>query len=96
MLADTACGPIGYAVAGEGPPVLVIHGAGGEFDQALDFAEMPLQSGFRVIAPSRFGYLRSPLAADASPEAQADAYACLLDYFQVRTVDYPAHRLQHW
>jgi 2-hydroxy-6-oxonona-2,4-dienedioate hydrolase len=28
---------------------------------------------------SRFGYLRTPLPADASPEAQADAHACLLD-----------------
>jgi pimeloyl-ACP methyl ester carboxylesterase len=85
QIAETACGPIEYAVTGEGTVVLVVHGAGGGFDQALDYAEMPLQSGFRVIAPSRFGYLRSPLPADASPAAQADAYACLLDYLQVRT-----------
>ena len=30
-----------------------------------------------MIAPSRFGYLRTPLPKDASPEAQADAHACL-------------------
>jgi pimeloyl-ACP methyl ester carboxylesterase len=29
--------------------------------------------GFRIIAMSRFGYLRTPLPADASAEAQADA-----------------------
>jgi pimeloyl-ACP methyl ester carboxylesterase len=33
----------------------------------------------RVIAMSRFGYLRTPRPADASPEAQADAHICLLD-----------------
>jgi pimeloyl-ACP methyl ester carboxylesterase len=35
--------------------------------------------GLRVIAPSRFGYLRTPYPADASAEAQADQFACLLD-----------------
>jgi pimeloyl-ACP methyl ester carboxylesterase len=37
------------------------------------------QRGVQVIAMSRFGYLRTPRPADASPEAQADAHACLLD-----------------
>ena len=32
-----------------------------------------------MIAMSRFGYLRTPMPADASPEAQADAHVCLLD-----------------
>ncbi len=32
----------------------------------------------RVIAMSRFGYLRSPMPADASAAAQADAHVCLL------------------
>ena len=38
-LAHTSCGPIEYAVTGDGPPVLVVHGAGGGFDQGLDFGE---------------------------------------------------------
>jgi pimeloyl-ACP methyl ester carboxylesterase len=37
------------------------------------------QRGVRVIAPSRFGYLRTPYSQDASPEAQADLFACMLD-----------------
>jgi len=78
-IAQTPCGLIEYAVAGDGPPVLVVHGAGGGFDQGLDFAKPLFGPGFRLIAPSRFGYLRTPLPADASPEAQADAHACLLD-----------------
>ena len=76
---ETPCGLIEYAVAGNGPPVLVVHGAGGGYDQGLDLTEALVQSGFRVIAMSRFGYLRTPLPADASPAAQADAHACLLD-----------------
>ena len=75
----TAVGPIEYAEAGEGPPVLVIHGAGGGFDQGLDIGESFVQRGFRVIAPSRFGYLRTPLPQNASPAAQADAHAAVLD-----------------
>jgi 2-hydroxy-6-oxonona-2,4-dienedioate hydrolase len=76
---ETPCGPIEYAVAGEGQPVLIVHGAGGGFDQGMDLAAGLLERGFRIIAVSRFGYLRTPVPHDASAEAQADAYACLLD-----------------
>src|SRR5579871_2478147 len=75
----TKRGNIEYAAIGEGAPLLVVHGAGGGFDQALDFAPKLNQAGFRCIFVSRFGYLRTPLPADASPEAQADLYASLLD-----------------
>ncbi len=78
-LIDTACGPIEYALAGRGPAVLLIHGSGGGFDQALQLAQPLIDAGFTVIAPSRFGYLRTPVPADVSPAAQADAHACLLD-----------------
>ncbi len=83
-IAQTPCGPIEYAVAGDGPPVLLVHGAGGGFDQGLDIGASLAARGFRVIAMSRFGYLRTPLPADATPAAQADAHACLLDTLQLR------------
>jgi pimeloyl-ACP methyl ester carboxylesterase len=83
QIAQTACGAIEYAEVGDGPPVLVVHGAGGGFDQGLDFAGPLAERGFRVIAMSRFGYLRTPLPADATPAAQADAHACLLDALHV-------------
>jgi pimeloyl-ACP methyl ester carboxylesterase/predicted enzyme related to lactoylglutathione lyase len=82
-LAQTPCGPIEYATTGDGPPLLVIHGAGGGFDQGLDVAKDVTPPGYRVIAVSRFGYLRTPLPQDASAEAQADAHACLLDALDI-------------
>ncbi len=79
VVAETPCGGIEYAIAGEGPPVLVVHGSGGGFDQGRLVLEPLLASGLRIVAVSRFGYLRTPLPQDASAEAQADAHACLLD-----------------
>jgi 2-hydroxy-6-oxonona-2,4-dienedioate hydrolase len=78
----TRCGPIEYEEAGapgNGAPLLMIHGSGGGHDQGMLFAREFAAQGLRVIAPSRFGYLGTPLPADASPQAQADAHACLLD-----------------
>jgi 2-hydroxy-6-oxonona-2,4-dienedioate hydrolase len=78
-IADTACGPLEYARSGSGPAVLLVHGAGGGYSQVAPLAELLARSGFTAISVSRFGYLRTPLPADASPPAQADAHACLLD-----------------
>jgi 2-hydroxy-6-oxonona-2,4-dienedioate hydrolase len=79
QLVDTPCGRIEFADAGSGPALLLVHGAGGGFDQMLEFVDQFAAAGFRAVAMSRFGYLRTPLPADASPAAQADAHACLLD-----------------
>jgi pimeloyl-ACP methyl ester carboxylesterase len=86
LMAETRCGPIEYATAGEGRPVLFVHGAGGGYDQGLDLGEPLVTKGFRIIAMSRFGYLRTPLPRNASPAAQADAHACLLDALALRRV----------
>jgi len=80
----TPCGPIEYSEAGEGLPILVVHGAGGGFDQGSYFAAPLVKKGFRAIAMSRFGYLRTPLPVDASPEAQARAHVCLLDALHIQ------------
>jgi pimeloyl-ACP methyl ester carboxylesterase len=78
-LIATRCGPIEVQQAGVGIPLLMIHGSGGGHDQGMAWARPLVQQGVRVIAMSRFGYLRTPRPADASPEAQADAHVCLLD-----------------
>ena len=79
VLLQTRCGPIEVQEAGTGIPVLAVHGSGGGHDQGMAFAGALAQRGIRVIAMSRFGYLRTPMPADASAAAQADAHACLLD-----------------
>ena len=87
----TRCGPIEYGEVGggagsQGLPLLVLHGAGGGYDQGLLVGRLMLDRGQRIIAPSRFGYLGTPIPTDPSIEAQADAYACLLDALGVDRV----------
>lgn len=81
----TPCGMIEYQEAGTGPPLLAVHGSGGGFDQGMAFAAPLVARGIRVIAMSRFGYLRTPMPADGSAEAQADAFVCLMDALDVPT-----------
>jgi len=78
-IVSTGLGDIEYAEAGDGPPVLVVHGAGGGYDQGLLLGRIFVGGGFHVVAPSRFGYLRSPIPDAASPAEQADLFAALLD-----------------
>lgn len=75
----TRSGTMEYAERGTGRPILMIHGTGGGFDQGLHFAAPLVTAGYRVIAPSRFGYLRSEFPANAGTAAQADAFVDLLD-----------------
>jgi pimeloyl-ACP methyl ester carboxylesterase len=83
LIAGTASGSIEYAARGDGAPLLSIHGAGGGYDQGLANAADLVGEDFHVIAPSRFGYLRTPVPPDASPAAQADAHAALLSKLNV-------------
>ena len=78
-IALTDSGAIEYGREGIGPTVIVSHGAGGGYDQGLFVARELLGSGYDVVAPSRFGYLRSESPARPLPDVQADAYAALLD-----------------
>lgn len=82
-IANTSAGPIEYAEKGTGVPLLSIHGAGGGHDQGLANVAGLVGDGFRVIAPSRFGYLATPIPADRSAAAQGDAHAALLTALNV-------------
>lgn len=81
----TSRGPIECAVVGEGPALLISHGALGGYDQGL----AAIASGFfgerayRFIAVSRPGYLRTPADVGTTPEEQADAFAALLDVLRI-------------
>jgi pimeloyl-ACP methyl ester carboxylesterase len=83
LIAETEFGPIEYAEEGAGVSLLSLHGAGGGFDQGLAVAADLVGEGFRIIAPSRFGYLRTPVPPDTSPAAQADAHAALLSKLNI-------------
>jgi pimeloyl-ACP methyl ester carboxylesterase len=75
----TAFGTMEYALVGQGTPMLIVHGAEGGFDQSIDMTGELARHGYQLIAPSRFGYLRSSLPAAPTTAMQADAYAELLD-----------------
>ena len=77
---------IEYAVQGEGLLVLLAHGAGDGYDQGLLIGNNYVGESHHLIAPSRFGYLRSSIPEDGSPAARADAYAALLDALGVERV----------
>ena len=75
----TPFGRVEYAQAGDGPPVMVVHGVLGGFDFGVGVGRVNVPAGYRIISPSRFGFFGSPLPPDPSPAAQADAFAALLD-----------------
>lgn len=81
-VAVTAAGRIEYADEGQGVAVLASHGVCGDgFHAGLWTARHVLGNrGFRVVAPSRFGYLGTPMPGAPTPASQADAFAALLDH----------------
>lgn len=77
---ETTHGPIEVARHGSGPPVLFVHGTPGGADSSLAMGRFLVAAGFELIAPSRPGYLGTPLSAQHEPiDAQADLLAALLD-----------------
>jgi pimeloyl-ACP methyl ester carboxylesterase len=77
----TRAGPIECIVVGKGPAVILLHGGAGGCDQGWLLARSAISNAdrFMCIAPSRPGYLNTPLAAGPSPEQQADLFADMLD-----------------
>ena len=85
-VASAPAGAIEYVTAGTGPPLFVVHGIfGGCHAGLLSFNG--LLEDRTVIAPSRFGYLQSPLPADATPARQATSFVALLDHLGLDAVD---------
>ena len=83
-IAATDRGPIEYGREGSGGEALVIHGAGGGYDQGLMLGRDLFDRETEILAPSRFGYLRTPVPADSSPAAQADVHVALLDTLEIQ------------
>lgn len=82
----TESGEIEYALRGEGLTVLLIHGAGGGYDQGMWFGDTALGDGYQFVSVSRYGYLRSPFAEESTVENQAALYVELLDYLGIDEV----------
>ena len=79
-------GAIEYAERGSGKPVLVVHGIFHNCVGGL-LSVRDLCPDRHVIAPSRFGYLGSSMPPNATPQAQADAFAALLDALDIGQID---------
>lgn len=77
-LVVTDRGVVEVARSGDGPPVLVLHGAPGGYDQGRLLGEAVFDD-VDLIAPSRPGFLRTPLDGNRSPAEQADLSIALLD-----------------
>jgi hypothetical protein len=62
----TEFGPVEYATAGDGQPVLMSHGVMGGHPAGLEMIATYYGSAF-AISPSRFGYFGSSLPVHATP-----------------------------
>lgn len=83
----TAHGPVEYDMYGtKGPVVLSIHAGLGGADQGRLLASWLQGDGFRILSPSRPGYLNTPLASGKTAEEQADLLAALLDKLNIEKV----------
>ena len=65
----------------EGPVILHIHGSPGGYDQVFGIGKK-----YKVISPSRPGYLRTPITSGKTPEEQADLYKALLEELDIDSV----------
>ena len=79
-------GDIEYLLKGEGPTILVSHGITGGVDQGIGFSEDFLGKGYRFLFVSRFGYLKSSMPDNPSPELQAEVYKELIDYLGIDNI----------
>lgn len=80
-----ACGKMTYVDKGSGEVILSVHGIFGGYDQAADTCR-DLCDRYRILAPSRFGYLGSDLWGNNTPAEQATAYVALLDELNIDRV----------
>ena len=78
-------GNMTYVDKGQGEVILSVHGIFGGYDQAYDTCK-DFSSDYRIIAPSRFGYLGSDILGGGTPAEQAAAYVELLDKLRIDKV----------
>ncbi|MBU1014138.1 MAG: alpha/beta hydrolase [Bacteroidetes bacterium] len=79
---NTSKGPIEYFSKGEGQIILLSHMEGSGADNIKLFDGFTA-SGYRIICPSRPGYLNTPLNENADYAQQADLFAELLQMLNI-------------
>ena len=78
----TGKGQIEYSIAGEGIPILIIHGGHSNCRETLFHKGFDLHK-YKLITPSRPGYGNTPLDGNTTPEKTADLFVALLDYLKI-------------
>jgi cis-3-alkyl-4-acyloxetan-2-one decarboxylase len=82
-----------YAVAGYGPPLVLVHGLGGTIENWRALAP-PLATRHRVLVPDLPGHGRSSLLPEArSLDALADAVLAVADAEEIRPAVWIGHSL---
>jgi pimeloyl-ACP methyl ester carboxylesterase len=81
---DSKHGKVEYLLRGKGPTILVSHGITGGIDQGIGMSKDFFSEGYRFLFISRFGYLKSSIPDNASPQLQAEVYKELLDYLGIQ------------
>ncbi|MEO6052865.1 MAG: alpha/beta hydrolase [Chthoniobacterales bacterium] len=72
------CGEVEYATLGEGPILFISHGGGTGHDNIYTYDYL-VKEGFKLLCPSKPGYLRTKVEVADTFEKQADMFAELLD-----------------
>ena len=81
---ELSSGKMTYVDSGEGEVLFVVHGISGGYD-TIDMMK-DKQGDYRIIVPSRFGYLGSDMPQDTTPLNQVNAFIELLDKLNIDKV----------
>lgn len=78
-----SCGEVEYLMRGEGPVLLISHGGGTGCLQIYTYDYL-IKEGYRLICPSKPGYMRTSISVGDNFEKQADMLAELLDKLGIK------------
>lgn len=80
---ETPRGPVEFAVAGQGPPILYFHGTPCSSRLAIETERQLIDDGFQLIVPQRPGYYGTPLSDRVTTADCAEMAALVLDHLGI-------------
>jgi pimeloyl-ACP methyl ester carboxylesterase len=83
---NTPRGPVEFAVAGSGPPILYFHGTPCSSALAIEMEQQLLADGFQLIVPQRPGYYGTALGDRLTTGDCAEMATHVLDYLKIDRV----------